>query len=140
MPDKLTFSIDHIVLTTQDVEKISQFYHRVLGMDIVTFGVHGERKALFFGKQKINLHQYQHEFEPKAANPTPGTLDFCLITKTPLEKIIKRLRENNVAIKEGPVTRTGALGPIHSIYFHDPDGNLIEISNTKTHQLNERNI
>ena len=93
---------------------------------MVTFGM--GRKALAFGQQKINLHQAGAEFDPKARNPAPGSADFCLITERPLAEIIRRLEAEGVKVEEGPVPRTGAAGPITSIYFRDPDGNLIEVA------------
>ena len=102
------------------------FYERVLGMRVIRFGE--GRKALQFGDQKINLHQRGKEIEPKAANPTSGSADFCLITTNPLEQALAHIRACGIAIEDGPVPRTGALGPIRSIYFRDPDGNLIEVS------------
>ena len=119
--------IDHIVLTAFDVERTLDFYARVLGMEPVTFA--GGRRALAFGRQKINLHQAGREFEPKALKPVPGALDLCFITETPLEDVIAQLKSHGVAIAEGPVPKTGALGPMTSVYFRDPDGNLIEVSN-----------
>lgn len=119
--------LDHLVLTVRDVDATCSFYVRVLGMQIVTFGE--ARKALAFGRQKINLHQAGREFEPKAALPTPGSADLCLITDVPLDEVIAHLTACDVAVVEGPVMRTGATGPIRSVYFRDPDGNLIEVSN-----------
>ena len=119
--------LDHLVLTVADVEKSCAFYHRVLGMSVVVFG--GGRKALAFGRQKINLHAHGSEFEPKAERPTPGSADLCFITDVPLTEVIAHLNAEDVAIAEGPVERTGATGPILSIYFRDPDRNLIEVSN-----------
>jgi len=95
-------------------------------MEVVTFG--SERKALAFGAQKINLHQVGREFEPKADKPTPGSADICFISATPLSNVIAHLTRCEVPILEGPVTRTGATGPIQSVYFRDPDQNLIEVS------------
>jgi catechol 2,3-dioxygenase-like lactoylglutathione lyase family enzyme len=115
------------VLTVRDVSATCAFYARVLGMTATTFGA--GRKALAFGSQKINLHLYRHEFEPKAASPVPGSADLCFITATPLTQVIEHLQACDVAILEGPVARTGALGPIMSVYFRDPDGNLIEVAN-----------
>ncbi len=115
------------MLTVADVEKSCAFYRRVLGMRVVVFG--GERKALAFGRQKINLHAHGGEFEPKADRPTPGSADLCFITDVPLTEIVAHLNAEGVAIVEGPVERTGAAGPILSIYFRDPDRNLIEVSN-----------
>jgi len=87
------------------------------------------RIALRFGKQKINLHEAGHEFEPKAKHPLPGSADLCFITEEKIESVIHHLQKNNVDIEEGPVKRTGALGPIVSVYIRDPDYNLIELSN-----------
>ncbi len=119
--------IDHIVLTAFDIERTLDFYSRVMGMEPITFA--GGRRGLAFGRQKINLHQAGREFEPKALKPVPGSLDLCFITETPLEDVIARLKENGVVIVNGPVPKTGALGPMMSVYFRDPDGNLIEVSN-----------
>ena len=119
--------LDHLVLTVADVDASCAFYARVLGMEIVTFG--GGRKALAFGRQKINLHRHDREFEPKAARPTPGSADLCLIAITPLEGVLAHLTAEAVEVIEGPVSRTGATGPITSVYFRDPDDNLIEVSN-----------
>ena len=119
--------IDHIVLTASDIMRTADFYVRVLGMQPVVFG--DGRRALAFGAQKINLHQAGLEFEPKAAYPAPGSVDICLIARTPLEQVTEHLRACGVEIVEGPVTRTGATGTITSIYVRDPDGNLVEVSN-----------
>ncbi|NOT17367.1 MAG: VOC family protein [Sulfuriferula sp.] len=120
-------SLDHLVLTVKDVEVTSAFYAKVLGMEIITFG--SGRKALSFGSQKINLHQHGNEFEPKAQQPTPGSSDLCLITSVPLPEVVSHIASFKVVVIEGPVQRTGATGPILSIYFRDPDMNLIEVSN-----------
>ncbi len=119
--------MDHFVLTVADPEATCAFYSRVLGMQPITFG--GGRKALAFGAQKFNLHQAGREFEPKALRPAPGAIDLCLITNTPLAEVIETLRGHGVVVIEGPVDKTGATGPIKSVYFRDPDGNLIEVSN-----------
>lgn len=120
-------SIDHLVLTVRDIPASCDFYSRVLGMEVVTFGE--GRKALAFGAQKINLHEQGREFEPKAARPTPGSADLCLIAAVPLSAVVTHLDACGVPIIEGPVKRTGATGPILSVYFRDPDSNLIEVSN-----------
>lgn len=121
--------LDHLVLTVTDPEKTCDFYSRVLGMDAVTFSSGGiKRKALRFGDQKINLHQAGAEFEPKAGHPQPGSADLCLIVDESVEQVIVHLTKNHVILEEGPVQRTGATGPIQSVYFRDPDGNLIEVS------------
>jgi catechol 2,3-dioxygenase-like lactoylglutathione lyase family enzyme len=119
--------IDHIVLTVFDLERTLDFYSRVLGMEPVSFA--GGRRALAFGRQKLNLHLAGREFEPKALKPVPGAIDLCLITLTPLAEVMDTLKSNGVAIIEGPVDKTGATGPIKSVYFRDPDGNLVEVSN-----------
>jgi catechol 2,3-dioxygenase-like lactoylglutathione lyase family enzyme len=118
--------LDHLVLTVADVPATCAFYRRVLGMETVTFGT--GRKALVFGEQKINLHPAGREFEPKAMRPTPGSADLCLIAATSLEAVAAHLAVCGVGIEEGPVARTGAVGPITSLYFRDPDGNLIEVA------------
>jgi catechol 2,3-dioxygenase-like lactoylglutathione lyase family enzyme len=119
--------LDHLVLTVASIEVTCDFYVRVLGMGVETFGQ--GRKALSFGNQKINLHQAGHEFEPKAKRPTPGSADLCFITETPLDAVIAHIGEVGVMIEEGPIDRTGAAGPIRSVYVRDPDFNLIEVSN-----------
>ncbi len=120
-------SLDHLVLTVADVATSCDFYQRVLGMEVVTFGE--GRKALAFGAQKINLHPAGREFEPKARRPTPGSADLCFLTSVPLPQVQAHLAACGVAVTEGPVQRTGAQGPILSVYFRDPDDNLIEVSN-----------
>lgn len=120
-------SLDHLVLTVASIDTTAAFYAKVLGMAIQPFG--NGRIALCFGSQKINLHQHGKEFEPKANTPTPGSADLCFITALPLEQVMVHLQQCGVPIIEGPVLRTGALGPIHSVYFRDPDMNLIEVSN-----------
>jgi catechol 2,3-dioxygenase-like lactoylglutathione lyase family enzyme len=119
--------IDHLVLTVRDIAATCDYYSRVLGMQVVTFG--GERMALQFGRQKINLHERGKEFEPKALRPTPGSGDLCFVTEVPLPQVVNHIRSCGVQVIEGPVRRTGAVGPIESIYIRDPDGNLIEVSN-----------
>ncbi|MFN2746749.1 MULTISPECIES: VOC family protein [unclassified Bacillus (in: firmicutes)] len=118
--------LDHFVLTVKDLQETISFYTRVLGMKEETFG--SGRKALRFGNQKINLHEAGNEFTPKAKHPLPGSADLCFIAEETIDDIIEHLRQNNVNIEEGPVRRTGALGPIVSVYIRDPDQNLIEIS------------
>jgi len=119
--------LDHLVLTVADVERSVAFYERALGMTTVTFA--GGRRALAFGTQKINLHQHGHEFEPKADRPTPGSADLCFTTDVPLAEVQAHLATCGVEVIDGPVRRTGATGPILSVYFRDPDRNLIEVAN-----------
>jgi catechol 2,3-dioxygenase-like lactoylglutathione lyase family enzyme len=122
--------LDHLVLAVKDIQATCDFYQHVLGMAVVTFGEN--RKALQFGRQRINLHLLGHEFEPKADYPTPGSGDLCFIATTGLSDIIAHVEAAGVTIIEGPVPRTGAVGNMESIYFRDPDGNLIEIANYLT--------
>lgn len=122
-------NIDHIVLTVKDINKTIQFYESVLGMTVVRFGE--DRIALKFGNQKINLHEKGKELEPKANLPTPGSADLCFITKMNIEKALSFIQQQGINILEGPVNRTGATGTLVSIYFRDPDNNLIEVSNIK---------
>jgi catechol 2,3-dioxygenase-like lactoylglutathione lyase family enzyme len=118
--------LDHLVITVRDIKTSCDFYRRLLGMNIIEFA--GNRKALVFGRQKLNLHQYGSEFKPHARYPTPGSADLCFLTSMPIDEIVKHCRENNVDILEGPVRRTGATGALLSVYLRDPDGNLIEIA------------
>jgi catechol 2,3-dioxygenase-like lactoylglutathione lyase family enzyme len=118
--------LDHLVLTVRDLGATVRFYVDGLGMRLEEFGE--GRQALHFGAQKINLHLAGREFEPKATLPTPGSADLCLLTDRPLAEIGARLASLGCPIIEGPVERTGATGPIVSIYTRDPDGNLIEIA------------
>lgn len=119
-------TLDHLVLTVANIDATTDFYTEVLGMDLVTLN---GRKALAFGEQRLNLHQRGHEFNPKAAHPTPGSADLCFVTSTPIEEVMSYLAELRVHIEEGPVERTGALSQLRSIYIRDPDHNLVEISN-----------
>ena len=118
--------LDHLVLTVADIARTVAFYRRVLGMRHEVFGQ--GRDALVFGQQKFNLHQLGREFEPKAQAPTPGAIDLCLITSWSMAQVSAHLQQQGVAIEEGPVARSGAMGSIESVYFRDPDGNLIEVS------------
>lgn len=127
--------LDHFVLTVADVAATCAFYQRVLGMGVVSFqpaGGGAPRFALTFGRSKINLHQRGQEFEPKARVPQSGSADFCLITKESLPAFVAHLQREAVPIEEGPVRRTGAEGTILSVYFRDPDGNLVEVSTYQT--------
>ena len=121
--------IDHIVLTTRDTPACIRFYTEVLGMKLVRFATPGgERLSFNFGAQKINLHEWGREFEPRAHVAVPGSLDLCFIATVSLEEVIARLRQADVPIIEGPVARTGARGAMRSVYVRDPDLNLVEVS------------
>jgi catechol 2,3-dioxygenase-like lactoylglutathione lyase family enzyme len=119
--------LDHLVLTVTDIDKTCAFYTRVLGMEVVRFGE--GRTALRFGRQKINLHPADAIPGLVADKPTPGSGDLCFITETPLAEVVAHLRECGVEIVAGPGPRAGALGTIQSVYFRDPDRNLVEVSN-----------
>ena len=119
--------LDHLVLTVANIDATIDFYTEVLGMEVVKYD---GRKALAFGIQRLNLQQRGHEFNPKAAHPTPGSADLCFLTTTSLDKVVEYLMEQKIHIEEGPVDREGAIGKLRSIYLRDPDRNLIEISNT----------
>ena len=118
--------LDHLVLTVRDVEATCAFYSLVLHMEPVTFA--GGRRALSFGHQKLNLHSAEAPISPHAARPTPGSADLCFITITPIAEVVAHLHRVGVSIEEGPVRRTGATGSLTSVYFRDPDSNLIEVS------------
>ncbi len=118
--------LDHLVLTVRSITETVAFYERALGMKSVAFGA--GRVALTFGQQKINLHEAGREFEPKAQTPTPGSADLCFILTVTLDDAIAHLNTQTIEILEGPVARTGATGPVTSIYIRDPDLNLIELS------------
>lgn len=123
--------LDHLVLTVRDAQATADFYARVLGMRAEIFEDDARTfrfGSLYFGDQKINLHQAGHKFEPKALHPTPGAGDLCFIITASPGEVVAHLRDCGVAILEGPVPRTGALGPMTSVYFRDPDQNLIEIA------------
>lgn len=119
-------ALDHLVLTVADIGRTLDFYTRVLGMEEITFGEN--RKALLFGRQKINLHQRGAEVLPHAQHAACGTADLCLLTETPLEQVLEELRQHGVAPISDIVPRTGAVGAIRSVYLRDPDGNLLELS------------
>ena len=121
--------IDHIVLTTRDKEACIRSYTEVLGMKLESFRTPTEeRLALKFGSQKINLHEWGKEFEPRAHVAVPGSLDLCFIAAVPLDQVILKLNQLQVKIVDGPVAKTGAVSKLRSVYVRDPDLNLIEIS------------
>jgi len=120
-------SLDHLVITASDLQATIDFYTRVLGMAHVAFG--DNLHAVHFGDQKFNIHDAATDVSPKAENIVPGSEDFCLISETPVSQVIHHLIACSVAIEEGPVTRSGAAGTLESVYFRDPDGNLVEVSN-----------
>jgi len=121
--------IDHIVLTTRDKAACIRFYTEALGMKLTTFRTPTEERFAFkFGNQKINVHEWGKEFTPRAHVAAPGTQDLCFIASVPLADVVKRLEDNKIPILEGPVAKTGATGPIRSVYVRDPDLNLVEIS------------
>lgn len=120
--------LDHFVLTVTDIAATCRFYTTVMGMKEITFGA--GRKALLFGNQKINLHELGKEIDPKAMYPTPGSADLCFISDTPVAEILAELKAKKIEVLEGGIVqRTGATGHILSVYFRDPDLNLIEVSN-----------
>jgi catechol 2,3-dioxygenase-like lactoylglutathione lyase family enzyme len=118
--------IDHFVLTVRSLDATCAFYERVLGLKRVDSP--GRPTALAFGRQKINVHEVGRTFDPKARLPTAGAGDFCVITEHPIAEVRAHLEDCGVAIEVGPVTRQGALGAMTSLYFRDPDGNLVEVS------------
>lgn len=118
--------VDHFVLTVADVERSLDWYSRVLSFKPTTFAE--GRRALAFGQQKINLHQQGSESKPHARLPTPGSADVCFISTLPLAEVQEHLAACAVNVELGPVARSGARGPITSLYIRDPDENLIEIS------------
>jgi catechol 2,3-dioxygenase-like lactoylglutathione lyase family enzyme len=124
-------ALDHLVLTVADIAATVDFYTHVLGMQAERFmpASGAPRMALRFGAQKINLHQTGAEFRPNAGHVQAGSADLCFLSDTPLAEWQAHLSANGVHIEEGPVQRTGAEGPLMSIYLRDPDGNLIEVSN-----------
>ncbi len=126
MSTMLINNLDHLVLTVSSITESCRFYKQVLGLEIITFG--DDRKGLLVGQQKINLHQAGRELAPCAGKPTPGSADLCFISPLPIKEIQAHLTDCSVLIELGPVGRTGALGEMTSLYFRDPDNNLIEVS------------
>lgn len=119
--------LDHLVLTVRDMDATCAFYRRVLGMEPRQFAP--DRTALFFGSQKINLHAADHPIDPNVRHATPGSADLCFITATPIEDVARHLEREGVAIITGPGERAGARSRLMSVYFYDPDENLIEVAN-----------
>ena len=130
MTNSVIRSIDHFVLTVASIEATCDFYARALGFGVEVFGPE-RRTALTFGSQKINLHEVGREFAPRARMATAGSGDFCLLSDIPVEQIAAHLVAEGIEVIEGPVPKTGATGPILSVYFRDPDGNLVEVSNPR---------
>jgi catechol 2,3-dioxygenase-like lactoylglutathione lyase family enzyme len=120
-------AIDHFVLVVLNMETTIEFYTRVLGLEARETSP--GRWALHFGDQKINLQQLHLNLDPKTLHPNRGAGDFCLLTDTPIAEVISHLEQQSVKIVSGPGQRTGATGPILSVYFYDPDENLVEVSN-----------
>jgi catechol 2,3-dioxygenase-like lactoylglutathione lyase family enzyme len=118
--------INHFVLTVADVDATLDFYERTFGFERKL--AEGQPAALLFSGQKINIHQAGRTFEPKAARPTEGAGDFCLITDLPISEMQKHVVSCGIEIEVGPVEREGAQGKMTSIYFRDPDRNLIEVA------------
>lgn len=119
-------SLDHLVITVTDLDRACAFYERVLGCRRETFGE--GRTALVFGSQKINVHPVVNDIALRATVPTPGSADLCFLTDTPAEEVRRHLEACGVEVLSGPVIRRGAAGDINSVYFRDPDGNLLEVS------------
>jgi catechol 2,3-dioxygenase-like lactoylglutathione lyase family enzyme len=116
-----------MVLTVGDMERSCDFYRKVLGLEVAIFA--GGRRALTFGSQKINLHQAGEEITPNAPAAAPGTGDICFVTETPIDEVVETLNTYLVEIVHGPTPQNGARGPMRSVYFRDPDGNLVEVAN-----------
>ncbi len=121
---------DHIVLTVKDIEETTRFYERALGFEREFFrGPEGQpRHALKFGRHKINLQDRATETPTKADTPTFGSGDYCLIAAVPVDEVLAHLKAEGIPIVAGPVARRGAMGPLRSVYFRDPDGNLVEVA------------
>tara|TARA_R110002167_G_scaffold23721_8_gene84118 strand:+ start:1215 stop:1598 length:384 start_codon:yes stop_codon:yes gene_type:complete len=119
--------IDHFVMPCSDVEEIADFYVKALGVEKIVFD--GGRLAIRLGGQKLNLQPAGGYSGLHAPKHLPGTQDFCLVSDTPVADVKRHLEANGITVIEGPVPRTGAAGQLSSVYFRDPDGNLVEISN-----------
>lgn len=123
--------LDHLVLAAEDVDRLCEFYDGLDGIEVVTFGSEGRRRALQIGDQKINVRDADFEHELVAERPTAGSGDVCILTDTPLSEVRRELTEKGIEIIEGPVDRPGADRPIRSIYITDPEGNLVEFANVR---------
>ena len=125
--------IDHLVITVKDLNKTIDFYTNILGMKLEKFlsslNNNKIRYAVSFGSQKINIHEEKKPIKPNALNPSSGSMDICFISKNKINDWVHHLVKKGINIEIGPEKKTGALGPILSIYIRDPDFNLIEISN-----------
>jgi catechol 2,3-dioxygenase-like lactoylglutathione lyase family enzyme len=119
--------LDHLVLTVRDIPATIAFYRDVLGVAPACFG--GDRWAVAFGAQKLNLHQADRPLDPNVRHATPGSADLCLLTATPMADLMAELAGHSVAIVLGPVPGHGATAQLESVYIYDPDENLIELSN-----------
>ncbi len=120
-------TLDHMVVTVSDMDRACDFYARVLGAEIVTFGA--GRKAVRIGRQKLNPHDAATAGDPVARSPAVGGADLCILTETPIDEVVRHLESLSVEIIAGPVERSGAVAPLMSVYIRDPDGSLIEIAN-----------
>ena len=125
--------IDHVVITVKNLNKTIDFYTNILGMKLEKFSSSSNnnqiRYAVSFGSQKINIHEEKKPLKPNALNPSSGSMDICFISQNKINDWMNHLEKKGINIEFGPEQKTGALGPILSIYIRDPDFNLIEISN-----------
>ena len=125
--------IDHVVITVKNLNKTIDFYTNILGMKLEEFTSSLDndqiRYAVSFGSQKINIHEEKKPIKPNALNPSSGSMDICFISQNKINDWMNHLEKKGINIEIGPEKKTGALGPILSIYIRDPDFNLIEISN-----------
>ena len=126
MPIRISH-LDHFVLTVADIGRTCEFYENLLGMRRALFGE--GRMALHFGNNKINLHQADTVVDPNVRHATPGSADLCFITMTPITEVVDALNEAGVPIIAGPDERSGARSRLMSVYFYDPDENLVEVAN-----------
>lgn len=118
--------LDHLVITVTDISRAVDFYSRVLGLEVRYRD--RERVDLILGDLALRLHWTATDIEPRAATPTPGSIDICLRSLLPLDEVARHLEALDIEVELGPVERQGATGLLESLYLRDPDGNLIEIS------------